>query len=714
MLKKVLILILFSIALFAQENYDNNTTVIDSDRFQLIAKSVDNRQGKVVAKGSVVLTTPKYYMMADEFYFDRKNEVAELFGDVVIIQHGISKIFSEYAYIDFKSDINKIDPVLFFDFQNSIWINSKRIDSSPGKQNFDASTISSCNCNNPAWSMRISSGINDTDNQWMHIFNMRLYVQGIPIFYLPYFGYPTDNTRRTGLLRPTIGYSDDEGFLYAQPIYYAPADNWDIEVTPQHRARRGDGIYTTYRYVDSYYSRLDMKAGVFNEQDSYKAIHNLRNEKHYGFNIGYDRSNIFENTYTNDELSIWIEWMNDVEYKNLDNDNFSLNGSLSSYGTSRESHINYYYDFGSWYNGIYFSYYLNTAVEDNGGTLQQLPQYQSHLYTDSFIFDKLTYSTDLLYTNYTREEGITAVKTDLNIPIGYEFSLFDDYLFLKLKEDMTISNIQYGLEEDQYYKDGNYIRSNHQMSLSTDLIKPYAEIAHAINFGIDYTVPEVYEKSGDIYGVTTTDGTLSSFSFTESQKSLALKLKQYFYDIQSSSLLLTEFLTQSYKYKNDKYVATDLENQLSFNFNVASVSNSISNSVVFNQEDQEFVLSSSAYYAKKDNSGLKITHYKSKSTPNTSYGDNESMTISAIWNFNKYTMTYTDTYDILNKISSEKKYKFDIDEKCWNITLMLQDALVASATTTSNARRQNTISFSFTFKPLGGYGFSRKMDEREE
>lgn len=711
MLKKVLLLILFSITLFAQENNDNNTTVIDSDRFQLIAKSVDNRQGKVVAKGSVVLTTPKYYMMADELYFDRKNEVAELFGDVVIIQNGLSKIFSEYAYIDFKNDINKIDPVLFFSYQNSMWINSKRIDSNPSEHNFDTSTISSCNCDDPAWSMRVSSGTYDTENQWMHLFNMRLYVQGIPFFYLPYFGYPTDQTRRTGILPPTIGYSDDEGLLYAQPIYFAPSDNWDLELTPQHRARRGDGVYATYRYADSQYSTLILKGGTFDELDQYREKYNLKNDEHYGFNISYNRTSIFESGNSNDELSIWLEWMNDIDYRNLDNDNISALGDPTSYGTSRHSYINYYYDTSSWYNGIYFSYYLDTSKEDNGDTLQQLPQYQSHIYTDSFIFDKLTYSTDFIYTNYTREDGITAGKTDLNIPIGYEFSLFDDYLFLKFKEDMTASNIQYGLEEDQYYKDGNYLRSNHQISLSTDLIKPYTNIAHAINFGIDYTIPEVYKKSGDLYGLTSTDGTLSSFSFTESQKTLALNLKQYFYDIETKNLIFSDFLSQSYEYDNDEYVATNLENQLTFNYSLGSISNRL----IYNQIDKEIILSSSSFTAAKNSSSIELTHYKTKATPSTSYSDSESMTFDTSINFAKrYTISYAENYDILNKESSKRSYAFKIDEKCWSITLTLEDSLIASATTTSNAKRQDIFYLAFEFKPLGGYQFKQKMDEREE
>ncbi len=707
MLKKLVFLILiFSIILFAKD-----IKSVQSDKFQLVAKSVENESDKMHAKGHILLTTPKYYIMADELIYFKDKQVAEVFGNVVVIQNGVSQVVSEYAYLDFKNEENIINPIFMMDLKNNLWINSKKIDSTSSEYNFLTSTISSCDCIDPAWSMRVSSASKDNENQWMHLFNMRLYVGSVPIFYLPYFGYPTDNTRRSGLLRPTIGYSGDEGFLYAQPIYLAPADNWDLEFVPQNRVKRGAGVYSTFRYADSRYSTFLFKTGIFKEKAEYQNRFNLKNDKHYGFNIKYDRSNIFENDYTNDELSIWVDWMNDIDYRNLDSDNISAIGDSTSYGSSRESYINYYYDMAKWYNGVYFKYYLNTSIDDNDVTLQQLPQYQSHIYTDSFIFDKLTYSSDLLYTNYFRENGITANKTDFNIPLSYEFSLFDDYLFLKLKEDLTLSNIKYGLEDTQRYKDVNYIRSNHQISLSTDLIKAYKDTAHSINFGIDYVVPETYERSGDIYGVNSTDTNLSSFAFTESAKSLSLSAKQYFYDIKTKGLLVSDFLTQSYEYKNDKYIATNLENHLTINYSLGT----ISNRVIYNQEDNEFILSSSSFSLAKNGTSLKTTHYNTKSTQNTSYGNSESMTLEASLQANKrITLSYKNSYDLRSDESSKETYSLTYNEKCWSVNLRLEDSLVTSSSTTSSAVRQNILYVNFELKPLGGYEFKRKFDERTD
>ena len=99
--------------------------------------------------------------------------------------------------------------------------------------------------------MEFSSTDYNSDTKWLNIYNARLYVGDILVFYSPYFGYSSDNTRRTGLLMPSVGFSADEGIYYEQPIYIAEQNWWDLELKPQIRTNRGYGGYSTFRFVDS-------------------------------------------------------------------------------------------------------------------------------------------------------------------------------------------------------------------------------------------------------------------------------------------------------------------------------------------------------------------------------------------------------------------------------------------------------------------------------
>ncbi|MFB1032173.1 MAG: LPS-assembly protein LptD, partial [Aliarcobacter cryaerophilus] len=113
---------------------------------------------------------------------------------------------SNYAYVDMKNDIINQDPVFLMDNSSNIWSNSKEANKDKDLITLENSILSSCDCIDPIWSIRSSSSDYDTEAMWMNTYNPRLYIKNVPVFYLPYFGFPTDTTRRTGLLLPTMGY----------------------------------------------------------------------------------------------------------------------------------------------------------------------------------------------------------------------------------------------------------------------------------------------------------------------------------------------------------------------------------------------------------------------------------------------------------------------------------------------------------------------------
>ncbi|MDD0929940.1 LPS-assembly protein LptD [Xylella fastidiosa] len=70
-----------------------------------------------------------------------------------------------------------------------------------------------------------------------------------PVLYLPWFKFPIDSRRQTGLLYPQLGYSGRNGFDYAQPIYLNLAPNYDATLYPRYMQKRGFMIDTEFRYL---------------------------------------------------------------------------------------------------------------------------------------------------------------------------------------------------------------------------------------------------------------------------------------------------------------------------------------------------------------------------------------------------------------------------------------------------------------------------------
>lgn len=71
----------------------------------------------------------------------------------------------------------------------------------------------------------------------------------VPVLWLPWISFPTTDARRTGLLAPKIGFQDENGFDYEQPIYLNLAPNMDATLTPRWMSRRGLMLGGEFRYL---------------------------------------------------------------------------------------------------------------------------------------------------------------------------------------------------------------------------------------------------------------------------------------------------------------------------------------------------------------------------------------------------------------------------------------------------------------------------------
>src|SRR5690606_34989217 len=62
---------------------------------------------------------------------------------------------------------------------------------------------------------------------------------GVPLLYTPYISFPIDDRRKTGLLPPRLGYSNDGGLDLALPYYLNLAPNYAATLTPRLLSKRG-------------------------------------------------------------------------------------------------------------------------------------------------------------------------------------------------------------------------------------------------------------------------------------------------------------------------------------------------------------------------------------------------------------------------------------------------------------------------------------------
>lgn len=109
-------------------------------------------------------------------------------------------------------------------------------------------SYTTCAAGKDDWLLRASSVSIDRDTGVGTARNARLQFKGVPILYAPYLTYPVDNRRKSGLLLPDIGNSDQRGIEFGLPYYFNLAPNYDATLTPHYMSRRGLQAQGEFRY----------------------------------------------------------------------------------------------------------------------------------------------------------------------------------------------------------------------------------------------------------------------------------------------------------------------------------------------------------------------------------------------------------------------------------------------------------------------------------
>jgi len=576
----------------------------------------------------------------------------------------------------------------------------------------DSGMLSGCNPNNPLWKMQFSSSSYDAKSKWLNMYNTRLYIYDIPVFYTPYFGYSLDNRRQSGLLIPSLGISSDEGTYYQQPIYIALQNSWDLELRPQIRTNRGEGIYSNFRFVDSKISKGFLRLGYFKDKDSFVKRKKLANKEHLGFDFKYTNSSFINQWFGTSldgqsELYVNIHYLNDIDYLNL-----SKNNPAKTVASRQVlSRVNLFYNTSDNYFGSYFKYYKDLTKENNDNTLQKLPTVHYHKYLDTFFKDHFLYNMDLKSTNIYRKKGVSTIQTDLQVPLTLQTALFDEYLNLSYEAFLyaQTSNFNGDNNISSLYNDGYYAREYNVVQASTRLTRAFQDLTHTVSFGAYYVFGGADSRSGyykdvqDDCSINSSDPKCDFYSVSNVPEALNLEFQQYVFD-SSGKRKLYHKLSQDVVYQGKTDSFGDLENEINYNpINAIS----LYNDMFFNYKERSFsMIYNSIKYSgygvalnisylykdnfKKDQSGA--NRYTSYITSTISYNYDEHYSYKATYN-----------YDLQINTPKTSQIGFLYKKRCWDFGLRYVEnnrPILSNSGGSYNSIYERYLYFTILLKPI--------------
>ncbi len=475
-MSKILLSLLVASLIFAKEN----------KRVEVIAKNVSESNSKIEANGDVILKDRDNLFFSNNISYDREKNITNFRDNFIFFDKKDKIIKAESGCYNLEAKSGDFNNTLVIEKKDNIWLKSKKAIFNKKEYRLKEGSFSSCEVGDPDWKLTFNEGYYNQKEKFLEIYHTILYTGDIPIFYLPYFYFALE--RKSGLLLPKLGNMEKEGIYYAQPFYYAPKENWDLEVTPQIRTRRGKGLFSTFRFADSPHSIGEITIGGFWENEKYYKKYNLLNKKHLGFEVDYSRGDIFSSENSQDALFMDITAFKDTEYINTQPDK-KTNEKLIS------SKINYFYQLNNHYFGAYTKYFIDTSKKSNSDTIQYLPTLQYHKYKNSLLYNNILYSIDTKMVNYYRKSGINAKQLIFNMPLSFNMPLFNDYLNFSLTQNLYGTLTDYS-NTHQDLKNGEYTQTNTYFSLQSDLSKKYDNFFHTMNFNFYYVMPGYSDTSG--------------------------------------------------------------------------------------------------------------------------------------------------------------------------------------------------------------------------
>jgi len=665
----------------------------DNNKIEITATHIDSTKDIITAQDNVLVYYNDSVIKASSARYNRTTKLLELDGKIEMIGYQGSKEQSNHMEILTETQEVTFDE-LFLVSQNDVWIYSNDVHKNEGNYTLGTSLLSSCDVTDPLWKMVFERSTYDSEAHKMKLYDAKVYLWDVPVFYTPYFSFTTNKERSSGLLFPALGYNSDEGLLYEQPIFWAISPSMDMEFNPQIRTSRSLGMYGTFRFVDSAYSSGEIRAGYFKDKNSYAQEHLLPEDSHYGFEFNYESSKVFKDYLPlgfTDGLYINTTYLNDIDYLNLQQSKLTHFGQVPL----QESRVNYFAYNNDYYAGLNAKYFIDTRKEDNDDTMQILPSLQFHKYLTHFIWDNLTYSADFHLNNFERKEGATMKQAEMTIPLEFTTSFFDDFLNLSLGEEFFYSKFFFG-NGTFVHDDFEYYSNIHKVKLFTDLTKKYDGFIHVLQPSVQYVKPgNEHQSPTDVSLLTDEQKALFAVGLPEEEYDFSLS--QYFYD-ENMKLKFYQRFTQRY-YVDRDYTLGDMSNEMQYNWSTWSLYNNIIYSHEFSkvrESSSRIGVSTRDYYVSLGHTYKQVLADLPNSIPSN------DMDFSFRYTFNeKIKFNGGLTYNIDESSSKQWRFGGSYHRDCWSMDASIRQDITPRPT---GFTTNNTFFVQFNFIPFGSIG----------
>jgi len=193
----------------------------------------------VTARGNVELSQGDRILRASTVTYNRRADMVTATGEVTLLEPSGEVVFAEYVELsgDLRDGFAEKMRLLLTDDSRLAGASGRRVNGD--RSVLQKGVFSPCAlCEEdpqrpPLWQLKAERVIHDESSKDVIYNDATLEFFGVPVAYTPYFRHPDPTVdRRSGLLAPTYGFSEDLGLNIGVPYYWVIAPDKDATLEP--------------------------------------------------------------------------------------------------------------------------------------------------------------------------------------------------------------------------------------------------------------------------------------------------------------------------------------------------------------------------------------------------------------------------------------------------------------------------------------------------
>ena len=206
------------------------------------------------ARGNVEASQGGHVLKADEITYDQGADKLHAEGHVALTEPGGEVVFARVADVtgDLKTGVVEDLKAILADGAHIAAASGQRSEGVISE--LDHAVYSACDlCKDhperpPLWQVKAVKVRHDKNEKIVEFSESWMEIEGVPVFYIPYFYQPDPSVKRkTGLLMPSFANSSDLGAIVQLPAFFVLSPQSDLTLTPWITTQEGPVIEAEYR-----------------------------------------------------------------------------------------------------------------------------------------------------------------------------------------------------------------------------------------------------------------------------------------------------------------------------------------------------------------------------------------------------------------------------------------------------------------------------------